>query len=71
MDVGGESVEVWMEDLVLRLHGDYEGTTEVKRWTSTAYGLPIREESVADVSMGPIHYSADWKLQLTSLEPER
>lgn len=69
IDVAGEAVEVWMEEITIQIHGDYEGTTEVKRWTSPSYGVAVREESVADVWKGPIHYSADWSLQLTSLDP--
>lgn len=71
IDVAGEAVEVWMEHITIQIHGDFEGATEVKRWTSPAYGIAVREESVADVSKGPLHYTADWSVQLTSLEPAR
>lgn len=71
LDVGGESVEAWLEEVVLSIHGDYEGTIAVKRWTSPAYGVAVREETVADVQKGPLTYKADWTAQLSSLEPAR
>ncbi len=71
IEVAGETVEVWMEALTLQIHGTFEGSTEVKRWTSPAYGVAVREECVADVSEGPLHYTADWNLQLSSLRPAR
>jgi hypothetical protein len=71
IDVAGEAVEVWMEDLTLQIHGQYEGSTEVKRWTSPLYGVAVREEAVASVWQGPLHYVGDWSVQLTSLEPAR
>jgi hypothetical protein len=71
IDVAGKAVEVWMENITIEFHGAYEGSTEVKRWTSPAYGVAVREECVADARDGPLHYTADWSLQLTSLEPAR
>lgn len=70
MTIGGERVEVWCVEIVLRLRGEVEGDATYRSWIAPEDALVVKQYEKTDVTSGPASYSAEWSGRLLSLQPQ-
>jgi hypothetical protein len=71
--IGDEDVDVWVNQLKLTTHGEYEGTVDVKLWYAPRLGTTAREDGVYEIrpSDMPVTYHSKYTITLESTDPHR
>lgn len=69
--IDGETVEVWVTEVSMEMHGDVEGTVLTRSWIAPELALVVKQYQDSNVEAGPGHYHSEWRGQVTSLHPQR
>lgn len=69
--IDGENVEVWGNELHMRMTGENEGEVHIKLWIAPRYSLSVKEEADMTMQGGPGTYHSEYTLTILSLTPKR
>lgn len=71
MRIGSKEIEVWGNELTLKISGEEHGEATFRFWWSPEHVMTVKEEGTITIRSGPRSYHRESEMTLVSMEPAR